>query len=126
MQTSFGEQRFTGNVVAESGQFGTIVGFENHSAKTYLTNPLSALAHVKSGAGNNGEDKTEGIHYKHVIGSYLYGPLLPKNPAIADYLIAKSLEHRLGEPFDPRELAPLPEADACAAKAAIITLSRPR
>jgi len=126
MYTTMGEQRFTGNAIATSELFGTIVGFENHSAKTYLSETQSSFVLMKSGAGNNGADKSEGAHYKHAIGSYLYGPLLPKNPTIADYLIARALEHCLGRPVDPSELAPLPEIDAHAAKAAAVAQTRPR
>jgi len=141
MHTVNGGQRFSGNVVANSELFGTIVGFENHSAKSYLSAGLSPLAQATTGAGNNGADKSEGARYRHAIGSYLQGPLLPKNPAIADFLIAKALKHRLGEMgemreqgdpsnpeklIDPSELAPLPHVDDCAARAAVIALTRPR
>ena len=126
MYTVVGEQRFTGNVIALSERFGTIVGFENHSGKTYLAKEQSPLALVKQGAGNNDADKTEGVHHRCAIGTYLFGPLLPKNPAIADYLIAKALEHRLGVPIDPQELALLPEVDEFAAHAVAIAQRRPR
>ena len=126
MHTEIGEHRLTGNVIAVSERFGTVVGFENHSGKTYLNKGLSPLAMVKQGAGNNDADKTEGVHYRSAIGSYLFGPLLPRNPAIADYLIAKALEHRIGVSFDPGELAPLPDVDGYAALAAAATQTRPR
>jgi CobQ-like glutamine amidotransferase family enzyme len=123
--TTVGEKRFTGNVVAEGEGFGTIVGFENHNGRTYLHGDQAPLARILVGAGNNGEDKTEGAWHHHALGTYLSGPLLPKNPAIADYLIAKALEHRLGRSVDPSELAPLP-IDAYAAQAADIARTRPR
>lgn len=69
-----------------------IVGFENHGGRTYLGKDATPFAHVIKGYGNNGEDGTEGVVYKNAIGCYLHGPLLPKNPAIADYLIEKALE----------------------------------
>jgi len=70
----------------------TIVGFENHGGRTYLGSKMTPLAKVIHGFGNNGEDGFEGAVYKNSIGSYFHGPLLPKNPHIADWLIAKALE----------------------------------
>ena len=126
LHTIGAKQRYIGNIVVESELFGTIVGYENHSGKTYLASGLTPLAKVLQGAGNNGADNTEGVHYQHALGTYIHGPLLPKNPAIADYLIAKALEHRLGRPVDPAELAPLLEVDECATQAARIARTRPR
>ncbi len=74
-----------------------LIGFENHSGKTYLGKNLQPLGKVIKGAGNNGEDKTEGAVYKNAFGCYLHGSLLPKNPHFADYLIAKALERRYGK-----------------------------
>ncbi|MBI2327634.1 glutamine amidotransferase [Candidatus Curtissbacteria bacterium] len=71
-----------------------LVGFENHSGKTYSGKDLQPLGKVLVGAGNNGEDKTEGAVYKNAFGCYLHGSLLPKNPHFADYLISKALERR--------------------------------
>jgi len=68
-----------------------LTGFENHGGRTYLGNKNQAFAEVLKGNGNNGEDKTEGIHYKNAIGTYLHGPILPSNPELADYLIEKAL-----------------------------------
>lgn len=73
-----------------------LIGFENHSGKTYLGKNTKALGTVINGSGNNGEDKTEGAVYKNAFGCYLHGSLLPKNPHLADYLIAKALERRYG------------------------------
>ena len=70
----------------------TLVGFENHGGRTYLTQPLQALGKVKKGNGNNSEDGTEGYHYKNSFGSYFHGPILSRNPHFADYLIAESLQ----------------------------------
>lgn len=72
----------------------SLVGFENHSGKTFLGENLNPLGKVVRGAGNNGEDGTEGAVYKNAFGCYLHGSLLPKNPHFADYLIAKALERR--------------------------------
>lgn len=84
-------ERLIGNVVIESDKFGTIIGFENHSGRTELGDNLKELGTVKRGGGNNGRDKKEGVIYKSTIGTYLHGPLLPKNPQVADWLIARSL-----------------------------------
>lgn len=89
--TVAGAERLTGNTVIESEEFGVIVGYENHSGKTYLSAESTPLGTVQKGAGNNGEDDQEGCRYKNVIGTYLHGSLLPKNPAIADFLIEKAI-----------------------------------
>lgn len=73
-----------------------LIGFENHSGKTFLGKDLKPLGKVNKGAGNNGEDGTEGAIYKNAFGCYLHGSLLPKNPHFADYLISKALERRYG------------------------------
>lgn len=74
----------------------TVVGFENHGGRTYLNDrKLSAFGNVIKGHGNNGEDGGEGLWYKNLIGTYLHGPLLPKNPHIADYFI-KTMAARKG------------------------------
>ena len=80
-----------------------LVGFENHSGKTYLGLSVQPLGIVIKGAGNNGEDKTEGAVYKNAFGCYLHGSLLPKNPHLADFLISKALERR----YDIIKLKPL-------------------
>ena len=84
---------------ADSGQtrMTQLIGFENHSGKTYLGTGVQPLGKVIKGAGNNGEDKTEGAIYKNAFGCYLHGSLLPKNPHFADYLISKALERRYGK-----------------------------
>ena len=81
----------------------TVVGFENHSGKTRLGSGVSPLGTVLAGYGNNGEDKTEGVHYKNVFGTYSHGPLLPKNPEFCDFLLKTALERKYGR----AELAPL-------------------
>lgn len=74
-----------------------LIGFENHSGKTYLGKSLQPLGIVASGNGNNGEDGYEGAVYKNAFGCYLHGSLLPKNPHFADLLIKKALERKYGE-----------------------------
>lgn len=82
----------------DNGQLTTdLIGFENHSGKTYLGKNLKPLGKVIKGAGNNGEDQTEGAVYKNAFGCYLHGSLLPKNPHFADYLISRALERRYGQ-----------------------------
>ncbi|MBI3577677.1 cobalamin biosynthesis protein CobQ [Candidatus Gottesmanbacteria bacterium] len=105
-------KRLIGNVVAElnpKSQISmtnqkTIVGFENHGGRTYLGPKMKPLAKVIKGFGNNGEDGFEGAVYKNAIGSYFHGPLLPKNPTIADWLITKALEKKHGEQVKLQEL----------------------
>ena len=92
--------RLIGNVVASVQQSTlnlsttSIVGFENHGGRTYLEDQSQAFAHIQKGFGNNGKDLTEGIMYKNAIGSYLHGPILPKNPELADWLIQKAIENK--------------------------------
>ncbi len=96
--------RLIGNIVAEVSPESTksytldpkpcLVGFENHGGRTYLGKNIEPLGTVKIGFGNNGEDKTEGAHYKNSFGTYLHGPILPKNPHFADYLITLALEKK--------------------------------
>ena len=92
---SFGQKkpRLIGNMVAYSEKLNyTLVGFENHGGRTYLGKNIQPLGRVTKGFGNNGNDRTEGAIYKNSIGTYLHGPLLPKNPLLADLLISKALE----------------------------------
>jgi len=93
--TVTGEGRLIGNIIIEN-QLNlspeTIVGFENHGGRTYSN--YDPLALVKIGCGNNGEDGKEGLVYKNCIGTYLHGPILPKNPHLADHLILKALERK--------------------------------
>ena len=91
--------RCIGNIIIESKLFPKIrlIGFENHGGRTYLHDKKLAFAKVVKGYGNNGKDKTEGIFYKNSFGTYLHGPILPKNPELADYLIRKALERKYGE-----------------------------
>ncbi|NLI93832.1 MAG: glutamine amidotransferase [Peptococcaceae bacterium] len=98
LYTIAGSKRLIGNVVAEMNEevfsLNTLVGFENHSGKTYLGPGLQPLAKIIRGYGNNGEDKQEGVRYKNVLGTYLHGPLLPKNPHIADWMILSALKRK--------------------------------
>jgi hypothetical protein len=99
-------QRCIGNVVfeitasplAEELQTGIgsqpiVIGFENHGGRTYL-NKVAPLGKVIKGYGNNGEDGTEGAFYRNAIATYSHGPLLPKNPFLADWLIKTALQQK--------------------------------
>ncbi len=88
-----------------------VVGFENHSGKTRLGSGVQPLGKVLAGFGNNGEDGTEGVRYRNVFGTYSHGPLLPKNPALCDFLLLTALERKYGS----AELAPLDDAAELAA-----------
>ena len=114
------EARLIGNVTASSKEFGKIVGYENHSGQTFLGENITPLALVDLGNGNNPTDGHEGAIYKHVIGSYLHGALLPKNPIIADWLIEKAVINKYGE-FNPQKID-----DSLAEQARIVAQSRPR
>jgi CobQ-like glutamine amidotransferase family enzyme len=96
IKTLGGKERLIGNVIAASPRFGEIVGYENHSGRTYFESDLAPLGNIKKGAGNNGEDFEEGVIYKNAIGTYLHGPLLPKNPKIADFLLETALTRKYG------------------------------
>jgi hypothetical protein len=117
-----GDQRFIGNVIVES-DFGTLVGFENHSGRTWLGPGVQPLGRTRVGRGNNGRDGTEGARHRNAIGCYLHGSFLPKNPAVADFLIATALERRLGL----SRLPPLDDAiEARAHASALARASRTR
>ncbi|MFA6664545.1 MAG: glutamine amidotransferase [Lachnospiraceae bacterium] len=90
---------------AESGG-STVVGFENHSGKTYLGAGVNPLGRVIKGNGNNGEDGTEGVRYKNVFGSYSHGPILPKNPQLCDVILESALVRKYGK----AELEPLTDS----------------
>jgi len=100
-----GKDRLIGNIIIQENQTqNTLVGFENHGGRTYLDDPALAFAKVVKGFGNNSEDRTEGILYKNSIGSYLHGPILPKNPTLADWLIQKALEEKYKEEINLKKL----------------------
>jgi hypothetical protein len=117
-------ERLIGNVVIDV-DLGDgprrLAGFENHGGRTYLGPDEQPLGHVVSGFGNNGKDGAEGVRRGRLIGTYLHGPLLPKNAWLADVLIGWALERRTGS---PPELEPLDDrleqaAHDCAARAAL-------
>ena len=90
-------ERLIGNIVTHSEEFGDIIGYENHSGQTHLGSKVTPLATVIKGAGNNATGGHEGARYKNVIGTYLHGSILPKNPTLADFLIRTATERKYGE-----------------------------
>lgn len=93
IETKAGERRLIGNIVLES-PFGSLVGFENHSGRTYLGSGLAPLGTVQKGFGNNGEDGTEGVIDRNIFGTYMHGPALAKNPRLADEILERLLRRR--------------------------------
>lgn len=122
VRTRAGKRRFVGNLVADTPH-GRLVGFENHSGRTYLGPAAKPLGTVVVGHGNNGEDGTEGAAQGRVVGTYSHGSCLPKNPWLADRLLAWALERRHGAV----SLRPLDDAEERAAneQAAAVARARP-
>jgi CobQ-like glutamine amidotransferase family enzyme len=106
--TVAGDRRMIGDVLLECeldpGTKRTLAGFENHAGRTRLDAGAEPLGRVLAGFGNDGESGWEGCRAGRVVGTYLHGPLLPRNAWFADWLLAQALAHRLGE---PPELEPL-------------------
>lgn len=105
LYTDRGSPRLIGNIAIESRiSAQPIVGYENHGGRTHLGEGVEPLGRVVHGHGNDGESGYEGCLYKNIVGTYIHGPLLPKNPGVADYLIGRALERRCGdatlEPLD--------------------------
>lgn len=100
------DKRHIGDVIVDAtidGETFSVVGFENHSGKTDI-GALMPLGNVTYGFGNNGCDMTCGVLYKNLFGTYLHGPLLPKNPRLTDVILSRALKKKYGEPV---ALAPL-------------------
>jgi lipid II isoglutaminyl synthase (glutamine-hydrolysing) len=116
--TVAGHKRMIGNVIIKRQDGTTLVGFENHSGKTFLGKDLKPLGRVVTGNGNNGEDRLEGAAHGTVYGTYLHGSLLPKNPHFADLLIGQALERRHGKVT----LAPLDDSLETSAHRRALTL----
>lgn len=93
MNTQGSKTRMIGNIVATSS-YGQLVGFENHSGQTRLASGQQPLATVKKGYGNNSQTRDEGAVSNNTFGTYMHGPVLPKNPAFADELIQLALKRR--------------------------------
>lgn len=107
LYTEQGSPRLISNIIIENEDFEMpFVGFENHGGRTY-TGDLKPLGKVLFGCGNNGKDGQEGILYKNIVGTYLHGPLLPKNPHLCDYLLKNALMRKYGQ----AELSPLEDRE---------------
>jgi len=104
LETVAGDRRMIGDVLVES-DIGLIAGFENHAGRTRLGPGAEPLGRVVSGYGNDGESGYECCRVGRAIGTYLHGPLLPRNPRLADWILAQALAHRSGG--EPPELEPL-------------------
>lgn len=112
------EERMIGNYAFRTKEGIEIVGFENHSGRTYLGKGVEPLGKVIKGYGNNGEDSTEGVRYKNTFGTYSHGPVLPKNPDFADLLISKAIENKCGK----TQLAKLDDSLEAKARAQVMKL----
>ena len=101
LHTVAGDVRLIGDVLIECeldpGERWTVVGFENHAGRTILDEGALPLGRVVAGFGNDGTSGFEGCRLGNAIGTYLHGPLLPRNPRLADWLLARAVEHRTGE-----------------------------
>jgi CobQ-like glutamine amidotransferase family enzyme len=108
LHTIAGERRMIGDVLLRCDWAGgqTLAGFENHAGQTVLDPGAEPLGRVVAGFGNDGESGAEGCRAGRVVGTYLHGPLLPRNPWLADWLLAQAIARRTGE--EP-ELEPLPD-----------------
>jgi CobQ-like glutamine amidotransferase family enzyme len=109
--TIAGEKRMIGDVLLECelepGVKRTLAGFENHAGRTKLDDGAEPLGRVVAGFGNDGESGFEGCRVGRAVGTYLHGPLLPRNPWLADWLLAEAIAHRTGEKATAFE--PLPD-----------------
>ena len=109
LYTVAGTLRMIGDVLLECelepGRTQTLAGFENHAGRTILDAGAKPLGRVVAGFGNDGESGYEGCRVGRAIGTYLHGPLLPRNPWLADWLLAQAIAHRTGELpiFEPLE-----------------------
>jgi CobQ-like glutamine amidotransferase family enzyme len=111
LETVAGERRMIGDVLLECelepGRRRTIAGFENHAGRTRLDPDATPLGRVVAGFGNDGESGYEGCRLGRALGTYLHGPLLPRNAWLADWLLAQALAHRSGG--EAPKLDPLPD-----------------
>lgn len=114
MYTEAGDTRLIGNMVFKADAIEgapVVVGFENHAGRTHLREGAVPLGKVLKGFGNNGQDGTEGLRYRNVFATYSHGPLLPKNPQVADALLELALQRR----YPDAKLASLDDSLECAA-----------
>jgi lipid II isoglutaminyl synthase (glutamine-hydrolysing) len=108
LQTVAGERRMIGDCLLECelepGERHTLAGFENHAGITVLDEGAQPLGRVIAGFGNDGQSGFEGCRVGTAVGTYLHGPLLPRNPWLADWLLTRALAHRLDEAPELEEL----------------------
>ncbi len=112
------EERMIGNYAFKMKEGIEVIGFENHSGRTYLGKGVEPLGKMIKGYGNNGEDGTEGVRFLNTFGTYSHGPVLPKNPEFADLLISKAIENKYGK----SELVPLNDLLESKARAQVMKL----
>jgi lipid II isoglutaminyl synthase (glutamine-hydrolysing) len=123
LDTVAGDRRMIGDVLLDCDWAGrTLAGFENHAGRTRLDEGAVPLGSVVHGFGNDGESGFEGCRVDRAIGTYLHGPLLPRNPWLADWLLAQALAHATGG--EPPELEPL--ADELETEAHQVAAARAR
>lgn len=120
VETHGTDERLIGNVVVATDEFGDVLGYENHSGQTTLGSGVAPLGTTTKGMGNNSTDGHEGARYRNVVASYLHGSLLPKNPAVADFLIKTAATRKFGS-YSPGSLD-----DRYVAKARELAARRPR
>jgi CobQ-like glutamine amidotransferase family enzyme len=126
LHTVAGERRMIGDVLLdcelEQGEKRTLAGFENHAGRTLLDAGAEPLGRVVAGFGNDGESGFEGCRVARALGTYLHGPLLPRNPWLADWLLAQAVAHRAGG--EPPRFGPL--SDELEAQAHAVSAGRAR
>jgi CobQ-like glutamine amidotransferase family enzyme len=119
LHTVAGERRMIGDVLLDCAWAGeTLAGFENHAGRTVLDEGAEPLGRVIAGFGNDGRSGFEGCRVGRAYGTYLHGPLLPRNPWLADRLLEEALAHRTGAPVELEPLADQLEHAAHAVSAA--------
>lgn len=131
LTTVGGDKRLIGNVTIENDELGRLIGYENHSGVTKLHGDQAALGTIVKGYGNDGQGVSEGARRYNAIGTYLHGPVLPKNPRLADWLLGKAVEHRYGGtakliPVDDEAEKKLRQLDRVIEKARKIAANRPQ
>ena len=122
LETTAGKTRMIGDVLLETDLVGPVAGFENHAGRTYLDAGAEPLGRVVSGFGNDGTSGEEGCRLGRAIGTYLHGPLLPRNPRLADWLLQEAIAHRTGGEAPQCE----PVADELESQAFAVSAQRAR
>lgn len=130
MVTIGSDKRMIGNIVIKNSELGELIGYENHSGITRLSDNQKPLGLVIGGDGNDGHSGYEGAVKYNVYGSYLHGPILSKNPILADKLIGLAVQRKYGEaklsPCDERAINSLRQVEDWVKQARLIAKQRPR